>query len=254
MADIEKQLLSLQAFQGSDKDTSERHNATGSDVDPDTDTESRKVDAPHSTESFIPRDGPQTGVKGVLADYRHSLRCQQNATTIESAPTQPSTLTAGNKKQLEKGDDSSSDSDFSIDDEQLYEDYKSMRIAEMKMSAAKVGLGSLRDATPDEFVDIVDQHASSDIWIVVLLLNNSSVSERLGRFVLSKTACYPHAVFLRLQAQACGFVDNAVVPIILIYRRGEIKHNLVRVVDHFADPLNFELRDVVKLLDSKLLK
>ncbi|PIA16105.1 hypothetical protein COEREDRAFT_81544 [Coemansia reversa NRRL 1564] len=253
MADIEKQLLDLQGLQGSDKNTSERHNATGSDVDPDSDSESKRVDAPRSAESVIPRGGPQTGVKGVLADYRQSLRSQQETTTIEGAPTQPPTQPS-NKKQPEKSNDSSSDSDYSVDDGQLYEDYKSMRIAEMNLSAAKVGLGSLRNATPEEFVDIVDQHASSDIWIVVLLLNNTNVSKRLGRFVLSKTARYPHTIFLRLQAQACGFVDKAVVPIILIYRRGEIIHNLVRVVDHFTDPLNFELQDVVKLLDNKLLK
>ncbi|KAJ2805545.1 hypothetical protein H4R20_002052 [Coemansia guatemalensis] len=259
MTDIEKQLLGLQGGQeGSDKGVPERHNATGSDVDPDSDSEPREVDTQRSAEPYIPRSGPQTGVKGVLADYRQSQRSLQEANTAEKAsvrlPTQPSTLTSDNGKQPAKDSDSSSDSDCSIDDEQLYEDYKAMRMAEMNMAAAKAGLGALRDATPEEYVDIVDQHTSSDIWVAVLLLNGSSISERLGRFVHSKAARYPHTIFLRLQAQACGFVDDAVVPIILVYRRGEITHNLVRVIDQFADPLNFELRDVVKLLDNTLLK
>ncbi|KAJ2081700.1 hypothetical protein H4R24_002161 [Coemansia sp. RSA 988] len=258
MADIEKQLLDLKRGQYGDKSNPERHNATGSDVDPDSGSESGNINVSHSGASSIPHSGPQTGVKGVLADYRQSQRNRQEVISAEkmiARPlTHPNTITSGNDKQAMKDDNSSSDSDCSIDDEQIYEDYKSMRIAEMNKAAAKAGLGTLCDATPEEYVDIVDQHAGSNVWVAVLLLNDSSISERLGHFVRSKAARYPHTIFLRVRAQECGFVDDAVIPIILIYRHGDIKHNLVRVIDQFVDPINFELGDVVKLLDNTLLK
>ncbi|KAJ1889826.1 hypothetical protein LPJ66_007823, partial [Kickxella alabastrina] len=60
------------------------------------------------------------------------------------------------------------------------------------------------------------------------------------------------SVFLRMSAEECGFANASLVPIVLVYCGGMLKHNLVRVVDQLSDPNGFVLHDVARLLDSNI--
>ncbi|KAI7830019.1 hypothetical protein BX661DRAFT_180945, partial [Kickxella alabastrina] len=116
-------------------------------------------------------------------------------------------------------------------------------------------MGALRDATPDEYVDIVDEWAQSgDCVVVVILVNSSAASRRSESIERALAAGFAETVFLRVSADECGFADASVVSIVLVRRGGELKHNLVRVVDHLSDPNGFVSHDVTQLLDSILCK
>ncbi|KAJ1776364.1 hypothetical protein LPJ77_003505 [Coemansia sp. RSA 2523] len=195
--------------------------------------------------------GPQTGVKGVIADYQQAQleqrqRQEQEAAAAKAAqPHYPAPQNVDQTLFTKKEHELSSDEDLDdLDDDSVFKEYREARLAELHQT----GFGVLKDATPDEYVDMVDQHAQSDVSIVVVLVNTSRASKRLVEFMQAEVGTFTNTMFLCVQASECGFSDPHVVPIILGYRYGELKHNIVRVVDQFADPINFERQHVAKLL------
>ncbi|KAI7830015.1 hypothetical protein BX661DRAFT_223944 [Kickxella alabastrina] len=193
----------------------------------------------------VVHDGPQTGVKGVIADYRHKQLDQWQQHEIKMAAAKSAYTSAAQRNIQDEQPASDTDllSNSEDDDDKFIAEYRNKRICELAHVAEKNGMGALRDATPDEYVDIVDERAQSGDCVVVVLVNASAASRR-----------FESGVFLRVSAKECGFVDASVVPIVLVYRGGELKHNLVRVVDHLSDPNGFVSHDVTRLLDSILRK
>ncbi|KAJ2796690.1 hypothetical protein H4S07_006147, partial [Coemansia furcata] len=82
MADIERQILQQVSC---DEDNAERSRAreNGDDDKPAT-TDTRSED----TMPTVSHDGPQTGAKGVMADYRHAQREQRQRMKQEAAAAQ----------------------------------------------------------------------------------------------------------------------------------------------------------------------
>ncbi|KAJ2875017.1 hypothetical protein FB639_004045 [Coemansia asiatica] len=221
-------------------------------------------------------DGPQTGVKGVLADFRHSQRQQKQQHEQQKAAERAAYQALASKDIIDNSDrtiwtkdkennmqekTSHSDIDSELDEldsdeenERLFAEYRDKRMADLRRVAEKRGLGVLRDVTPEEYVEIVEQNADSSNNVFVLLVDQSSVSHRFASFVEAESGNFCQTVFLCVPADECGFCDAEVVPIVLVYRYGQLKHNLVRVVDQFADPRSFEQQDVAHLLRNILLK
>ncbi|KAJ1894358.1 hypothetical protein LPJ66_005239, partial [Kickxella alabastrina] len=85
-----------------------------------------------------------------------------------------------------------------------------------------------------------------------VLVYASAASRRLELFYHALAARFAEAVFLRVSAKECGFANASLVPIVLVYYGGELKHNLVRVVDHLSDPNGFVSHDVTRLLDANI--
>ncbi|KAJ2062201.1 hypothetical protein GGI17_002559 [Coemansia sp. S146] len=260
MADIERQILQQVDC---DEDNAERSRAreNGDDdkpVDADADT------GVEDTMPKVNHDGPQTGAKGVVADYRHAQREQRQRMKQEAAAAQAayadavamhSTLDSSSGQTLWTKDDTNPKAGNSDDDdERFFEEYRRKRMAELSRAAEQSQADALIAATPSEYVEIVDQKADSGSPVAIILVDDSAVSRRLEGFIRATTPKYAHTTFVRVQAADCGFVDADLVPIVLVYRHGELEHNMVRVVDRFRDHTNFELRDVVKLLDEVLHK
>ncbi|KAJ1728697.1 hypothetical protein LPJ61_003895 [Coemansia biformis] len=269
MADIEQRMLAQSgAAAGNDEDRSERLRAVANGDAREAETSGNGAEHAPPAGPHMAHSGPQTGVKGVLADYRHSRRerqrlCEQAAAAERAARAAGSGrgTQACSARTLSTKEEARTDSDSEIDrildsdgddSERIFDEYKARRMAELGRAAAQAGVGVLRDATPDEYVEIVDQRAADGAYIAVALVDGGRASRRLGEYVGTEAAHYPQTVFLRVQAEQCGFTDAAVIPILLVYRHGELVHNLVRVVDKFSDPLHFERRDVAKLLDCIL--
>ncbi|KAJ2799421.1 hypothetical protein H4R21_003553 [Coemansia helicoidea] len=260
MADIERRLLARQdAAPGSDEDGSERLRAAANgDV---RESETADDGAGHAPPAAPRRThtGPQTGVKGVLADYHHSQR--EHRRRLEQAARPAAIAAAAPAPAAEEEEDGDADSDSEIDrilggdgDEsaRFFDDYRAKRMGEQSRAAAQAGLGVLRDASPDEYVDAVDRWAAAGAHVAAVLVDQGRAAQRLDEYIGAEAARFPHTAFLRVQAAQCGFSDPAVVPMLLVYRHGELRHNLVRVVDSFPDPLQFERRDVARLLDRLL--
>ncbi|KAJ2490653.1 hypothetical protein IWW37_002940 [Coemansia sp. RSA 2050] len=259
MADIERQILQQVDC---DEDRAERSRAVeNGDRDKPADTGAGAKDSMLA----VSHDGPQTGVKGVVADYRHAQREERQRKKQEAAAAQAAYADAVAMRSTEDSsggqtiwtkDDARSKTDNSDDDddERFFEEYRRKRMAELSRAAEQSQARVLTDATPEKYVKIVDQMADSDAPVAIILVNDSAVSRRLESFIRAAAPKYAHTTFVRVQAADCGFVDADLVPIVLVYRHGELESNLVRVVDRFQDHASFELRDVVKLLDGVLLK
>ncbi|KAJ1868030.1 hypothetical protein LPJ78_000527 [Coemansia sp. RSA 989] len=192
-------------------------------------------------------DGPQTGVKGVLADYRqHQLELSQQRKQQEAAAK-----AALPRHQAPKDLDKTmftADDELSSDEE--FEEYRAQRMAEFSQAAKQAGFGMVRDVLPAEYVDIVEKQADSHAHVAVLLVNGNSASRRLAELVSELASSYTNCIFLRVQAHDCGFSDNHVIPTLLVYQDGQLVSNLVRVIDRFDDPDNFGRSDVAKLLSK----
>ncbi|KAJ2823250.1 hypothetical protein FBU31_004346 [Coemansia sp. 'formosensis'] len=259
MADIERQILQQVSC---DEDNAERSRAreNGDDNNPVT-TDTRSED----TMPTVSHDGPQTGAKGVMADYRHAQREQRQRMKQEAAAAQAAYADAVAMRSTEdssrgqtlwaKGDSTQkADTSDDDDDERFFEEYRRKRMVELSRAAEQSQARALIDATPDEYVEIVDQMADLGAPVAIILVDGSVASKRLEGFIRAAASKYAHATFVRVQAADCGFVDADLVPIVLVYRHGELEHNMVRVVDRLRDHVNFELRDVVKLLNEVLSK
>ncbi|KAJ1895331.1 hypothetical protein LPJ66_004655 [Kickxella alabastrina] len=265
MASIEQQFLQQCSGMANDEDAFERARARENDdaplpVENTSDTEAAAA-------PFVVHDGPQTGVKGVIADYRHKQldQRQQHERKMAAAKSaytnaaqrnivDASDRTIWTKQDKQPANDTDLLSNSEDDDEKFFAEYRNKRIFELAHAAEENSMGALRDATPDEYVDIVDERAQSGDCVVVVLVNASAASRRFESFVRALAASFAEAVFLRVSAEECGFTDGSLVPIVLVYRGGELKHNLVRVVDHLSDPHGFVSHDVARLLDSILRK
>ncbi|KAJ2539442.1 hypothetical protein EV175_006343 [Coemansia sp. RSA 1933] len=270
--DIEKQLLDGNA--GGISGNEDAHERTRAQENED---ESQHSDCDDDSEqdsnpkTFQPRDGPQTGVKGVIADYRHDL-CEQDRRRKELDVTARAAYAAESKRNIndngvrtfwtketpdadDKGSESELD-DLSLDEELVFEEYKQERLKQMDGDMANRGtaLGALSVVSPEEYAEIVDRQAGTAVPVVVLLLGSGYVSERLLSLFCQSAGDFSHALFLCVHAEECGFTDPDLVPIVLGYRNGALEHNLIRVVDQFSDPINFEQEDVKKLLAKMLLR
>ncbi|KAJ2706806.1 hypothetical protein FB645_001254 [Coemansia sp. IMI 203386] len=285
MADIEQEILGQGGgYRDGDEDETERARACENSDHSATDDESAKNNRNELTMATGFHDGPQTGVKGVLADYRNSQRQQRHQREQQKANERAAYQAAASKSIVDNSDrtiwtkdddqlqnavsysnaDLKSGSDSDLDDldklgsdeedERLFAEYRDRRMAELRRVAEKRGLGVLRDATPEEYVDIVEQQADSGNCVAVVLVDQGFLSQRFVSCVDAEAANFGQTVFLRVSADECGFCDADVIPIMLVYRTGQLKHNLVRVVDQFADPRNFEQQDVGRLLKTFLLK
>ncbi|KAJ1952684.1 hypothetical protein EC988_003416 [Linderina pennispora] len=261
MSTIEQKILNGEFRNMGDEDVSERVRTIANEDSTPSDTEDTSPDLPQ--QQLTTHDGPQTGVKGVIADYRHQRQTENArraaATTAAqsefSALISQRSIQASTKTIWTKDDESDTDSIDALladdDDAQFFDDYKQKRMDEITQKAAKTGLGYLRDATPDEYVETVERH--KDV-VVVLGNENVEVSARFERFIRGECGKYPHVVFLNVQAGLCGFEDPEVLPIVLVYRNGDLKHNLVRVVDQLKSGAGFEPEDVRRLLERVLEK
>ncbi|KAJ2399554.1 hypothetical protein GGI23_002585 [Coemansia sp. RSA 2559] len=210
------------------------------------------------------REGPQTGIKSVIADYKHNLR-EQRMRREELAAAARAEYAAESNRSINdnagrtlwtKEDEQESEAELDalgLDEELVFEEYKQERFKQMNSSASgNPALGTLSVVSPEEYVEIVDQQAASGVPVVVLLLGDGYVSERLLSIFCQSVGEYSHALFLCVQAEECGFTDPDLVPIVLGYKNGELEHNLVRVVDQFSDSVNFEQADIKRLL-AKLI-
>ncbi|KAI9501287.1 hypothetical protein GGI25_000505 [Coemansia spiralis] len=273
MADFENQLLQQQD-KGLVSGKDERECARKQDSGDESQSEGESDLELNSTSNCPPRalqhNGPQTGVKGVIADYNYSISEQRRRREEQQAVLKAdyAAVAQHNIKNTEtktiwtKDENSGSDSDLDVldqADELVFADYKQERLAALSKRTVATGfsgnpLGVLLDVPSEEYVDIVDQLAEPGTPVLVILVDNSCASERLTTFIGAQAANYSHSAFLCVQAKECGFTDPTIIPIVLVYRHGELEHNLVRVVDRFSDPLNFESRDVNRLLDTILQK
>ncbi|PVU98590.1 hypothetical protein BB559_001449 [Furculomyces boomerangus] len=202
--------------------------------------------------------GPQTGPKSVLADYKHKKNLEYQEYQQENQHKRdlmakfsnrsiPETKTFQAKETKKDVSESTDDSELSglsdldSEDERILEEYKNKRILQAEETRINSGIGYLKKVTPVEYTQIVDQYASDDIFVSVMLhLENHPISEKFKSELEKIAKKYTKHRFLQVDSVACGFTDPEVLPILLIYSHGELYANHVKANQDLEKPRHFD--------------
>ncbi|KAJ1967402.1 hypothetical protein IWQ62_001887 [Dispira parvispora] len=219
-----------------------------------------------------PHQGPQTGPKGVLSEYRHH-RLQQRAerqlkeaqwmeklggTYRRQAPrgeTDASTVNAqGEPKRSDQAESDDEDLDELLDDDVL-ERYRQQRMAQWHTRQAQQTprFGTVEEITEAEYVDVIEK-VSHAVPVIVHVYEPVVPACRYINQILDHLAStFVHCRFVRIRASATGqskFTPD-VLPIIIGYRDGVLIDTIVRVSDYV--PEAFTQDDFVSLLQEHRL-
>eukprot|EP00574_Skeletonema_japonicum_P009133 CAMPEP_0201717692 /NCGR_PEP_ID=MMETSP0593-20130828/3380_1 /ASSEMBLY_ACC=CAM_ASM_000672 /TAXON_ID=267983 /ORGANISM="Skeletonema japonicum, Strain CCMP2506" /LENGTH=277 /DNA_ID=CAMNT_0048207811 /DNA_START=80 /DNA_END=909 /DNA_ORIENTATION=+ len=215
--------------------------------------------AASSTQQQAPmplRSKGNTGVKGVIADYKEAQREEQlqkvedhleNMQRLQRA-TQPSIRPRDNASDERNIQQIDNDSDDDEDDEFLKK-FRMQRIAQLKeTSNALPTFGTLSSKSPEDYVQLVDD-MDPRVFVIVHLYEPSIAASRMLHSALDKVAqIMEHAKFIEVNAlDANPNLDLICLPAILIYKRGELVNNMIKFTDGL--PKAFTVEDVTEALE-----
>jgi len=216
----------------------------------------------------------KTGVKGVIQDFKHSRemdrrrkqfaeeerrqvleRFTQNYHLATDQISNSDVEILGNES---KSDDD--DSEVSDDEKKIMAKYRAERINEMnkirKQSFVKGydmdanEFGTVREVTPSQFSKCIDD-ANENTFIVVHLFDHTLKNcQDLDACFEKLAPSLPHIQFIKLHASSGGVsIDPAVLPVIMVYLRGELVHNIIQTGQNL--PTNFHVQHLREMLRTK---
>eukprot|EP00128_Syssomonas_multiformis_P017370 Colp12_sorted_trinity150504_noHs@3841 len=184
-------------------------------------------------------NGPRTGPKGVLADYKRYQQAQQAQKQLEHAQL----LELVNKTALlglQKEDED--DGFFEDEDDEFMKQYMEKRLAEMKNTQAPKNVslnrsdlpvfGTLKQLSRAEYVDIIDNEHPEVYTIIHLFERFVPACSRFNEClrVLAKRYLHTHFFFITASEASDKFASNA-LPAILVYHKGELVCNHFCITD-----------------------
>eukprot|EP01128_Nolandella_sp_AFSM9_P000254 TRINITY_DN10426_c0_g1_i1.p1 TRINITY_DN10426_c0_g1~~TRINITY_DN10426_c0_g1_i1.p1 ORF type:complete len:274 (-),score=76.34 TRINITY_DN10426_c0_g1_i1:1180-2001(-) len=206
------------------------------------------------------RGGPpssNTGVKGVLSDYQSAKHSMQQHQASEREQQQR--LVAGTGATIVSSDD---DDFLFADDDDIMERMMAERLREMeKMGSVERAnvdqvvsavvsqshYGSVFDLTQADFVEAIDQTPANTSVIIHLYEDYIAPCIRINAILTPLAGRYPRTKFCRIRSKVAqaGF-DEVGLPVLLVYRGGELVRSFVHVTDDL--PSHFDFDDVHQLL------
>eukprot|EP00042_Codosiga_hollandica_P027291 m.134609 g.134609 ORF g.134609 m.134609 type:complete len:235 (-) comp52443_c0_seq1:102-806(-) len=114
------------------------------------------------------------------------------------------------------------------EDEAVLEQYRQMRIAEMKASAARKRFGQIINISAPEYTLEINQ-AGSGIWVVLLLYKGENMLCRKLQAIFGRlTEKFPHTKFVQSISTNCiPNYPDANLPTVFIYYEGEMKKQFI---------------------------
>ena len=221
------------------------------------------------------RPSGNTGVKGVLADYREAKQQEQSMKEKERLDelealyqaTHPAMRRAEDCiiSTNNNNDTNDRDNDSYDEDDDFLKRFRNQRLSELKQQQQqqrsttsfppKALFGSLTSVTPEEYVKLVDNMNNiniDDYYLIVHLYESSIQQCQILHSTLDKLASSwmeHHVQFIEVDAlDANSNLDTICLPAILIYKRGELIHNMVRFTDDL--PRGYDVEDVRKVLEK----
>ena len=196
-----------------------------------------------STQQSQLRPSGNTGVKGVLADYREAKRIEQLTKDEErkdrlealhraTRPAVSDRISNGRKDVINDKNDSG-DSELDDSDDEFLQQFRSQRLAQLQStSTSHPTFGSLTQTSPEDYVTLVDT-VDPQVFLIVFLYEPSILQCRQLQSILEKVApSMNYAKFIEVNAlDANPNLDTICLPAILIYKQGKLVHNLVRFTD-----------------------
>lgn len=222
------------------------------------------------------KQGKNTGVKGILSDYRESKRFEkleneekqiersdafrrETEGSILNLGEQSISIAAEIQKKKEEGrgesDSESDDSDF-LDDDEFLQSYRRTRLLQMEKEKLNVYpvYGSVTEVDSlIKFADIIDQ-ADSRVYCIFHLYNDSIpccrlMNEHLQHIVKDIGTCR----FFRLEAcKVKENFDSVGFPCVLIYQGGKEVANLTPITEMMESSARdrFTIEDVKAVIMS----
>jgi hypothetical protein len=215
----------------------------------------------------------KTGVKGVLADYKAHKAMERAAQEAKVAfqdsvfkriaegyklspeealliQQQKDAQKNANKQRDESDDDDGSDEDDD-DDEEFMKEFREKRLQEMMAKASQPVFSGCKDVDTNDFIEEVDQADPRTIVVVHLYEPSVQFCIRMNRFLEEISRSMPKIKFLRMKASQNEIeVDRMTLPILNIYRAGEVVSVLAGIAAELGD--FFTKEDVEWLLESTL--
>ena len=212
------------------------------------------------------RSSGNTGVKGVLADYREAQQAEQlrkeedrldrlEALHRATNPAISNRLPNDNNNNANAinnrdGDESESDDDFDDGDDEFLKQFRNQRLAQLQSQSQSMQQSSqnqqqqlptfstLSTLTPDQYVTLVDS-IHPQAHLIVHLYESSIHQCQMLQSTLEKLATssgdMDYAKFVTVNAlEANPTLDTICLPAVLIYRGGRLIHNLVRFTDELV--------------------
>ena len=216
-----------------------------------------------------PYDGPQTGPKGVLEDYKqYKTLCKVEeliATKEKIELHKKLAFTADPNKHPDKPKEDEaekSDDEYNFDDDEFLKEYHQNRLEQMqkemedKIKQNMVKFGKMYDLqTGEELLDIIEREEKNVIVIVHLYdqslpacVNLSDCLERLAKQ-------YTHVRFCKISSTRAGLslqFKVSALPTLQVYKAGVLIGNYIKMQDYLdkifyaADVENFLIeKDII---------
>ena len=208
------------------------------------------------------RPSGNTGVKGVIADYKEAKRDEQlqkaeerleNMKRLQRA-TQPAIRPREERNGSEMKQGSiGSDSDNDDIDDDFVKQFRMQRLAQLQNKSNETQcpkiFGTLSSKTPDEYVELIDD-IDPQVFVIVHLYEPSISESRMLHAALDKVAqTMEYAKFIEVHALAANpNLDLISLPAILIYKGGTLVHNMIKFTDGL--PKAFTVNDVKESLEA----
>ncbi|KAG5459234.1 MAG: hypothetical protein BJ554DRAFT_389, partial [Olpidium bornovanus] len=227
------------------------------------------------------RPGPQTGPKGVVADYRHHrkqerlrLEAERRRAVAEltkrtagvSLNDQP-TFTQKEERTLNSGMRVAGDSEDDYDEDEFLRQYRTRRLDQLKMDRST--FGAVREIGESGYVDAIDKEPPAvpmPLPLITITIRGRRKAtfdslakiagfppsqhlppcRRVNECLTALAAKYKLAKFLRIAAGPLQF-DEVGLPVLLTYKAGKVVSNHTRVSDELS-------RIDVDSLEALLLK
>ena len=224
--------------------------------------------------------GHNTGVKGVIRDQKihqameqqkkYHLQQQREATlhriaygctvTTEARVNGLSRRRSLEDSEVDGKDDDDGDEFDDSDSGEILKRYRQQRYQEMQQT--KTIFGYVQEVSPEEYSKAVDDMLlpnsdSLSTTMVVILYDNDTLHTKFDE-ILDQLASKHliHVQFLKINLthsdssnntcnNTCN-IDSIVLPAVLIYKQGQILHNIVRFLDGL--PQGFSLHDIQEYL------
>ena len=182
--------------------------------------------------------GGNTGVKGVISDYLDT-RCEEKLQAATDRLEQLEILNAMvNPAKREpvavESKVSHRDEENDSEDDEFLQQYRSDRLKQLNNS--RQTYGTFTTVSPDEYVEIVDT-IDPQTFVVVHLYRSSVKESAMLHSALEKLSqILEHIKFIEVDAyEAKPDLDMICLPVILVYKGGELVCNAVRFTDGLVD-------------------
>jgi len=214
--------------------------------------EDEQEPAPQGNEASVPRptpgQGPQTGPKGVIEDWR---RFKQLETEKRQENEQERTLLAKKLAMTCRSEREDKEVETEVDkleqeieneDDEFLKEYMKKRMQEMVEASVinRKHFGHVFDLiSGDQFLHTVDHPEHKNVLMIIHIWEQHNEACKAVDGCLKIIAKdYSHVKFCRIQASAAGLSQKfkiSGVPALLVYRSGELVSRFVRLSDTLGD-------------------